>query len=305
VQGAECRRRYSDVTLEGFREVALVGEAGIQSDLDQWRLRFSEPPAGYLNSELADVLTQGAALILPERACEVVSGDPYLCGDLVEGQVFGEMCAQKLVYTGEPTRCVRLRNLGRRSRACRQKLEDQTLHRQGRDAILLPALRDESLGEPDRRSALVVGWTIKDGCSRTEPLKPRLSEFNMKGSAPRIVPAVGVSQGGGINSQGQWPARGSSPIAGLRAMAFQEEAEESVGMFVRRDDQPWGIDGLGKHESFEVVAALGRSVKESRMKFPRHWLLLPGSRIGAGAQQRRRVASYFFAGPWIPFKKMD
>ena len=72
MQTAECRRGYAHVTLESFREVALVGEAGVQSDLDQWRLRSSEPPAGCLNTELADVLTQGAALMLPERACEVV-----------------------------------------------------------------------------------------------------------------------------------------------------------------------------------------------------------------------------------------
>jgi hypothetical protein len=93
--------------------VALVGETGIQSDLDQWRLRSSEPSAGYLDTELADVLAQGAALILPERAREVVSGDPYLRGELADGQVFGEMGVQKLVYAAEPTRRVCMLNLGR------------------------------------------------------------------------------------------------------------------------------------------------------------------------------------------------
>jgi len=63
--------------------------------------------------ELADVLAQGAALILPERAREVVSGDPYLRGELADGQVFGEMGVQKLVYAAEPTRRVCMLNLGR------------------------------------------------------------------------------------------------------------------------------------------------------------------------------------------------
>lgn len=170
VQSAECRRGYSHVTLESFREVALVGEAGVQSDLDQWRLRSSEPPAGCLDPELADVFAQGAALMLPERACEVVCRDPYLCGDLAEGQIFGEMGTQQLEYAAEPTRRVCLRNLGWRPRACRQKFEDQALYRQGRHVILMAALCDESLGEPDRRAALVVAWTIQDVCSSTECL---------------------------------------------------------------------------------------------------------------------------------------
>jgi hypothetical protein len=70
-------------------------------------------------------------------------------------------------------------------------------HRQGRNVVLPPVLLEESLSEPDQRPARVVGGTLEDRRLSPEPLKPRVSEFDVQ-NAPRIVPVVGVSQVGRI-----------------------------------------------------------------------------------------------------------
>jgi hypothetical protein len=70
----EYCRRDSHLTLEGFCEVTLVGEAGFQGELGQGHVREGEPLAGEFHAQPADVFTYRTALALSERAAEVVGG---------------------------------------------------------------------------------------------------------------------------------------------------------------------------------------------------------------------------------------
>ena len=94
------------MALEGLREVALVGEAGVQGDLGKWHLRDGEPRTGEFNSEPSDVFTHGTGVMPAERACEMVSGDSDYCGDLAKGQVLGKTVAKQFACAVEPTRRV-------------------------------------------------------------------------------------------------------------------------------------------------------------------------------------------------------
>jgi hypothetical protein len=54
------------VALENLREMALVGETGVQGDLGQRQLRGSELAAGKFNPKPANIFPQGAAVAPPE-----------------------------------------------------------------------------------------------------------------------------------------------------------------------------------------------------------------------------------------------
>src|SRR5262245_9940773 len=76
VEAAKGRGRYAHLALEGFGEVALIGEAGIQGNLDEWRFRGSEALAGEFDAKSADVFPYGAAMKSPKRTGQMISRNP-------------------------------------------------------------------------------------------------------------------------------------------------------------------------------------------------------------------------------------
>src|SRR5438046_2668441 len=69
--------RHPHPPLEGFDEVALIGETGREGDLHQRRIRSGELPAGELDPELAHVLADRAAVAIAEAMAQAVGMDAH------------------------------------------------------------------------------------------------------------------------------------------------------------------------------------------------------------------------------------
>src|SRR5947209_5112047 len=94
--------RHPHPPLEGLDEVALIGEAGREGDLHQWRLRSGELPAGELDPELAKVLTDRTTVLIAEAVTQAVGMNARCLGDLIEGQTLREPRVEQISHLTEP-----------------------------------------------------------------------------------------------------------------------------------------------------------------------------------------------------------
>ena len=67
----EFGRGHTRMMFEGPGEVALIRKTSSKSDLNQRSIRFGQLMAGELNTPLPDILSDGAAIVLPEHASQM------------------------------------------------------------------------------------------------------------------------------------------------------------------------------------------------------------------------------------------
>src|SRR5262249_45028690 len=149
-----------------------------------------------------------------------------------------ETVANQFYNMVEPTRLLGMRILRARPCARGQKFECQTLHCQRCEVVLVTVFFEKSTSEPDQRTPLVFGRALQDRGRSMDPVQPRAGVFKIESSPTRVVPAIGVGQSGGEECEGGGPTTPSLALPGCRAPAFEDKAEEGIGVLVPRDYEP-------------------------------------------------------------------
>ena len=140
------------MALEGPAEVALVREAGRESDRGKRLICGDKLLGGEIHPQLADVISQGRPAMAPESARQVDGVDSDRRRDFFVRQVLGEPVVKQFPDQSKPGWCASLWTAPPVARTFCQHLQCQAFHRQPGDIVIPQMFTVEPHCEPDRHS---------------------------------------------------------------------------------------------------------------------------------------------------------